>query len=167
MKLDSSVDSDGPHGPKRIAVFRALQLGDMLCAVPALRALHDAGHEVVCVYTQPPRPAGRGQKPRPSPVAAAAEELGSSVDEIGRQASVSGIGAPTPGKTGETAVAVTCRPPLYRADRDIRHHRRFGQGGPVLDMGAQRLEPGHCDIPLSPREVREAVRRGSGVLPGT
>lgn len=55
---------------------------------------------------------------------------------------MSGIGAPTPGKTGETAVAVTCRPPLYRADRDIRHRRRFGQGGTVLDMGAQRLEPG-------------------------
>ena len=45
-------------------------------AVPALRALADAGHEVVCVYCQPPRPAGRGQKPRPSPVQAAADALG-------------------------------------------------------------------------------------------
>lgn len=45
-------------------------------AVPALRALHDAAHEVVCVYTQPPRPAGRGKKLQPSPVHVAAEELG-------------------------------------------------------------------------------------------
>ncbi len=45
-------------------------------AVPALVALHDAGHDVACVYTQPPRPAGRGKKLRPSPVQAKAEELG-------------------------------------------------------------------------------------------
>nr|WP_298929997.1 methionyl-tRNA formyltransferase [uncultured Erythrobacter sp.] len=45
-------------------------------AVPALAALHDAGHEIVCVYTQPPRPAGRGKKLRPSPVQAKAEALG-------------------------------------------------------------------------------------------
>jgi methionyl-tRNA formyltransferase len=29
-------------------------------AVPALRALADAGHEIAAVYCQPPRPAGRG-----------------------------------------------------------------------------------------------------------
>ncbi|HEX3347103.1 MAG TPA: methionyl-tRNA formyltransferase [Acetobacteraceae bacterium] len=45
-------------------------------AVPALRALHAAGHEIVCVYTQPPRPAGRRHTVRPSPVQAAAETLG-------------------------------------------------------------------------------------------
>ena len=45
-------------------------------SVPALEALHDAGHEVVCVYTQPPRPAGRGKKDRPSPVHVKAAELG-------------------------------------------------------------------------------------------
>ena len=45
-------------------------------SVPVLRALVDAGHEVACVYSQPPRPAGRGKKPRPSPVHAAAEAMG-------------------------------------------------------------------------------------------
>jgi methionyl-tRNA formyltransferase len=37
-------------------------------SVAALAALIAAGHEVACVYTQPPRPAGRGKKDRPSPV---------------------------------------------------------------------------------------------------
>ncbi len=45
-------------------------------AVPALVALHEAGQELVCVYTQPPRPAGRGKKLQPSPVHRKAEELG-------------------------------------------------------------------------------------------
>ena len=44
-------------------------------SVPALRALA-AGHEVVAVYTQPPRPAGRGQELRKSAVQVAAEALG-------------------------------------------------------------------------------------------
>jgi methionyl-tRNA formyltransferase len=43
-------------------------------AVPALRALVEAGHDVAAVYTQPPRAAGRGQKLHPSPVHAAARE---------------------------------------------------------------------------------------------
>ncbi len=45
-------------------------------AVPALRALHEAGYDVACVYTQPPRPAGRGKKLMPSPVQIEAERLG-------------------------------------------------------------------------------------------
>jgi methionyl-tRNA formyltransferase len=45
-------------------------------AVSALRALVDAGHRVVAVYTQPDRPAGRGRKLRPSPVKEAATALG-------------------------------------------------------------------------------------------
>ena len=56
--------------------MRIIFMGTPDFAVPALRALHDAGHEIACVYTQPPRPAGRGKKLRPSPVQAAAEELG-------------------------------------------------------------------------------------------
>lgn len=45
-------------------------------ALPTLRALLDAGHEVVCVYTQPPSRAGRGHKVQPSPVQQEAESRG-------------------------------------------------------------------------------------------
>jgi methionyl-tRNA formyltransferase len=45
-------------------------------AVPTLRALAEAGHEIVAVYTQPPRPAGRGKKLQASAVQDAAEQLG-------------------------------------------------------------------------------------------
>ncbi len=45
-------------------------------SVPALRALHAAGHEIAAVYCQPPRPAGRGQKETPCPVHRAALDLG-------------------------------------------------------------------------------------------
>ncbi|NBB23817.1 methionyl-tRNA formyltransferase [Porphyrobacter sp. SLTP] len=56
--------------------MRIIFMGTPDFAVPALRALHTAGHEVVCVYTQPPRPAGRGKQLSPSPVQVAAEGLG-------------------------------------------------------------------------------------------
>jgi methionyl-tRNA formyltransferase len=45
-------------------------------AVPALRALHAAGHEIAAVYCQPPKPAGRGQHETPCPVHRAAGALG-------------------------------------------------------------------------------------------
>ncbi|HTQ69904.1 MAG TPA: methionyl-tRNA formyltransferase [Acidocella sp.] len=45
-------------------------------AVPALKALVEAGHEVAAVYAQPPKPAGRGQKEQFCAVHAAAVELG-------------------------------------------------------------------------------------------
>ena len=45
-------------------------------AVPALDALIEAGHEVAAVYAQPPRPAGRGRKDRPTAAHARAEALG-------------------------------------------------------------------------------------------
>ena len=45
-------------------------------AVPALLALAAAGHDVACVYSQPPRPAGRGHKDQKSPVHTAAAAQG-------------------------------------------------------------------------------------------
>lgn len=58
--------------------MRVTFMGTPDFAVPALVAIA-ARHEVAAVYTQPPRPAGRGQQPRPSPVQARAEALGLSV----------------------------------------------------------------------------------------
>lgn len=48
--------------------MRLVFMGTPDFAATALTALLEAGHEIVCVYSQPPRPAGRGMKERPSPV---------------------------------------------------------------------------------------------------
>ena len=56
--------------------MRVAFMGTPAFALPALQAVHDAGHEIVCVYTQAPRRAGRGQQVRASPVQQAAERLG-------------------------------------------------------------------------------------------
>jgi len=58
--------------------MRVIFMGTPDFSVPALRAVA-ARHDVVAVYSQPPRAAGRGQKPRPSAVHAAADELGIAV----------------------------------------------------------------------------------------
>jgi methionyl-tRNA formyltransferase len=54
-----------PAAPLRL---RLAFMGTPAFAVPSLEALLDAGHEVAAVYTQPPRPAGRGNKTTQSPV---------------------------------------------------------------------------------------------------
>ena len=56
--------------------MRIACMGTPNFAVPTFNALVEAGHDVVAVYSQPPRPAGRGKAPRPSPVHRAAEALG-------------------------------------------------------------------------------------------
>ncbi len=61
--------------------LRVLFFGTSHFAVPTLRCLSESGHELLAVYTQPDRPAGRGRKLRPSPVAMAAGELGLPVEQ--------------------------------------------------------------------------------------
>ncbi|MHA7819091.1 MAG: methionyl-tRNA formyltransferase [Erythrobacter sp.] len=56
--------------------MRIIFMGTPDFAVPALARLHEAGHEIACVYSQPPSRSGRGKQLRPSPVHAKAEELG-------------------------------------------------------------------------------------------
>jgi methionyl-tRNA formyltransferase len=50
-------------------------------AVPALEALHAAGHSIVAVYTQPDRPAGRGRELVAGPIKRRASELGLAVEQ--------------------------------------------------------------------------------------
>lgn len=56
--------------------MRLAFMGSPGFAVPALRALTEAGHEVAAVYTQPPRPAGRGGRVQKGAVHQEAERLG-------------------------------------------------------------------------------------------
>jgi methionyl-tRNA formyltransferase len=58
------------------AIMRVVFLGTADFAVPALRALAGDGHAILAVVSQPDRPAGRGRAVRPTPVHAAATELG-------------------------------------------------------------------------------------------
>lgn len=55
--------------------MRLIFMGSPDFAVPALHALIKAGHDIVAVYTQPPRPAGRGKSLRRQPVHEAADAL--------------------------------------------------------------------------------------------
>jgi methionyl-tRNA formyltransferase len=57
-------------------LLRLVYMGTAAFGVPSLRALAGGRHELVAVYTQPARPAGRGLRARPSPVHSAATELG-------------------------------------------------------------------------------------------
>jgi methionyl-tRNA formyltransferase len=59
--------------------MRLAFLGTPDFAVAALSAIVAAGHEVACVYSQPPGPRGRGQELKPSPVHAFAEAHGIAV----------------------------------------------------------------------------------------
>ena len=59
-----------------MTVLRLAFMGSPEFALPSLRALAAAGHEIAAVYAQPPRPAGRGHKERPCPVQAYAERRG-------------------------------------------------------------------------------------------
>ena len=56
--------------------MRLVFMGTPEFSVPVLDALAAAGHEITAVYCQPPRPAGRGKKERPTPVHARALDLG-------------------------------------------------------------------------------------------
>ena len=60
--------------------MRVVFMGTPDFAVPTLSEILGQGHEVACVYTQPPRAAGRGMAERKSPVHAFAETAGLAVE---------------------------------------------------------------------------------------
>jgi len=59
-----------------MSALRIVFMGTPDFSVPVLDALIKAGHQIVCAYSQPPKPVGRGHKTRPTPVHAFAEEKG-------------------------------------------------------------------------------------------
>ena len=59
-----------------MAALRVIFMGTPDFSVPALSEIVAAGHDVLAVYSQPPRPAGRGMVARKSPVHNFAEEAG-------------------------------------------------------------------------------------------
>ena len=61
---------------KNITKLRIAFMGTPDFSVTALRALVRAGHDVVSVYSQPPKPAGRGHQIQKTPVHKVAEDLG-------------------------------------------------------------------------------------------
>lgn len=79
--------------------MRIVFMGTPDFAVPALGALAAGGHEIVAVYSQPPRRSGRGKAVTPSPVQARAEALGlpvltpASLKDAGAQAAFAAHGA--------------------------------------------------------------------------
>ncbi|SDW25166.1 methionyl-tRNA formyltransferase [Roseicitreum antarcticum] len=78
--------------------MRVIFMGTPEFSVPVLEAVH-AAHDIVAVYCQPPRPAGRGKRDRPTPVHARARELGLAVRHPARlrsaddQAAFAALGA--------------------------------------------------------------------------
>jgi methionyl-tRNA formyltransferase len=56
--------------------MRIVFMGSPEFGVPSLDALIESGHDVICAYTQPPRPAGRGKGERKTAVHERADELG-------------------------------------------------------------------------------------------
>lgn len=64
--------------------MRIVYAGTPTFAVPALRALIDSSQDVIAVYTQPDRPAGRGRRLTPSPVKQLAMEAGLPVEQPAR-----------------------------------------------------------------------------------
>jgi methionyl-tRNA formyltransferase len=55
--------------------MRLIFMGTAAFALPSLRAVSEAGHDIGLVITQPDRPAGRGQQVRPPPVKLVAQAL--------------------------------------------------------------------------------------------
>ena len=56
--------------------MKVIFMGTPDFAVGTLKALHEAGHEITLVVSQPDKPKGRGHALQPTPVKAAAEHLG-------------------------------------------------------------------------------------------
>lgn len=116
-------------------------------AAEHLRALLESHHNVVCVYTQPDRPAGRGRRLTPSPVKALALEHGLSVHQPERL------------KTPDTHA------PLIEADIDVLVVVAYGLILPRAVLDIPRIGPINVHASLLPRwrgaaPIQRAIEAG-------
>src|SRR5678815_4735159 len=130
--------------------MRLAFLGTPDFAVSALAAIVAAGHEVVCVYSQPPAPRGRGHELRPSPVQAFAEQHG--------------IAVRTPASMREPAEIVAFA--ALRLDAAVVV--AFGQILPAAVLEAPRLGSYNVHASLLPRwrgaaPIQRAIMAGDRV----
>ena len=98
--------------------MRIVFMGTPAFAVPVLSALHEAGHEIVLVISQPDRPKGRGRKLEPTPVKQKALDLGLNVfqpDKIRKPEAIEAVAAARP----ELAVVAAFGQILPKAVLDI------------------------------------------------
>ena len=89
--------------------MRIVYMGTPEFAVPPLRALMDAGYDVVAAITQPDRPAGRGHKLTPCPVKLLAQERGVPVYQFEKIKTAEGVACPSPVSASEPYRCTTTR----------------------------------------------------------
>lgn len=127
-------------------------------AVPALEALHQAGHQILAVYCQPPKPTGRGMQLTPTPVHQAAEKLGLIVrtpeklnaDEVTYLTSlnldlicVAAYGLLLPGSVLKVAPCINVHPsalPRWRGAAPLNH--TLLKGDATTDLCIMAMEKG-------------------------
>jgi len=122
-------------------------LGTPVFAVPTLRALVEAGHEMAAVITQPDRPRGRGMKLAPSPVKRTAIDLGLEVmqpEAISSPPAIEEIGILEP----EAAVVVAYGRILDRAFLDMP------------PLGCINLHPSLLPCHRGPTPIQSAILAG-------
>jgi len=113
--------------------LRIIFIGTSAFAVPTLKALAAAGHDIPVVVTQPDRPAGRGLELRQPPVKTAAQALGLRVAQPARI---------------RDAEAIT---PLRAIAPDAIVLAAYGQILPREALGIPRLGPINLHASLLPR----------------
>ena len=155
--------------------WRVVYFGTPDVAVAPLRALCGAGHDVVLVVTRPPKRRGRRQEPTPSPVAAAAADLGLMVthdleDAVGVGADLGVVvayGAHIPEEVLEARRTVNLHfstLPRWRGAAPVERAIMAGDAdagvclmdvAPEIDAGAVYRRA--C-IPIGPRETADELR---------
>jgi methionyl-tRNA formyltransferase len=121
--------------------LRLVFMGTPEFSVPCLDALVARGHEVAAVYSQPPRPAGRGMADRKSPVHVRAEELGIPVLTPRTLKSAEAL-CEFSGHAADAAVVVAYGLLLPRAVLDAPRHGCFNVHASALPRGGYGHEDG-------------------------